>query len=361
MPTKIPFKVSARTARLIGRENVATSKGAIIELVKNGYDADSRFCIILIDNRCGVYHNKLSFTEHHRLVFGGVDEQLLKSIYLKKEDGYYERPDVNIEQIGRLKKLLQKNTILYIIDAGEGMTGNIIQNYWMTIGTDNKSTNFVSHGGRVKVGAKGIGRFALDKLGEKCEMFTFFDTDVHKDRDENGKPTDFAGYHWVVNWNEFEGVNKTIDNVGADLEGISGQSYIDYLNCVPLTESLKNLIAEKPVLHGTILKITQLRDVWDAEAVQRIFDDLGVLVPPTESREFVINLQSLDEPKKFGEVESSFCDDYDYKIEAHADDKQNVQIRIYRQEYNAEPVFRDLREYSIKIYLPARSALIFQF
>ena len=30
---KIPFKVSARTARLIGRENIATSKGAIIELV----------------------------------------------------------------------------------------------------------------------------------------------------------------------------------------------------------------------------------------------------------------------------------------------------------------------------------------
>ena len=32
---RIPFKVSARTARLIGRENIATSKGAIIELVKN--------------------------------------------------------------------------------------------------------------------------------------------------------------------------------------------------------------------------------------------------------------------------------------------------------------------------------------
>lgn len=37
----IPFRVSARTARLIGRENVATSKGAIIELVKNAYDADA--------------------------------------------------------------------------------------------------------------------------------------------------------------------------------------------------------------------------------------------------------------------------------------------------------------------------------
>ena len=40
---QIPFNVSARTALLIGRENIANSKGAIIELVKNCYDADSDF------------------------------------------------------------------------------------------------------------------------------------------------------------------------------------------------------------------------------------------------------------------------------------------------------------------------------
>ena len=43
---KIPFKVLARTARLIGRENIASSKSTIIELVKNGYDADSPLYLI---------------------------------------------------------------------------------------------------------------------------------------------------------------------------------------------------------------------------------------------------------------------------------------------------------------------------
>lgn len=208
----------------------------------------------------------------------------------------------------------------------------------MTIGTDNKSSNFITHGGRVKAGAKGIGRFALDKLGERCEMFTFFDPTVHNDLYEDGKPTGFAGYHWVVNWNEFDGANKTIDNVGAELDGISDKTYMDYLNELPLTETLKNLITERPVLHGTILKITQLRDIWDSDATKRIYDDLGVLVPPTESREFVISLQALDEPKKYGEVESSFCDDFDYKVVAHADENQNVEIRVYRQEYNTEAI-----------------------
>ena len=50
-PNRIPFKVSARTARLIGRENIANSKGAIIELVKNSYDADSKVCIVYFDNK----------------------------------------------------------------------------------------------------------------------------------------------------------------------------------------------------------------------------------------------------------------------------------------------------------------------
>ena len=57
---KIPFKVSSRTARLIGRENVATPKGAIIELVKNGYDADSRYSIVYIDNELSFFKNKYS-------------------------------------------------------------------------------------------------------------------------------------------------------------------------------------------------------------------------------------------------------------------------------------------------------------
>lgn len=32
---KIKFNVSSKTARLIGRENISDSNGAIIELVKN--------------------------------------------------------------------------------------------------------------------------------------------------------------------------------------------------------------------------------------------------------------------------------------------------------------------------------------
>ncbi len=42
----ISFNVDAYTARLIGRENVSKLEGAVLEIVKNAYDADTKvFCL----------------------------------------------------------------------------------------------------------------------------------------------------------------------------------------------------------------------------------------------------------------------------------------------------------------------------
>ncbi|WP_294966934.1 ATP-binding protein [Sulfurimonas sp.] len=170
---KIPFKVSARTARLIGRENIASSKGAIVELVKNCYDADSSIAII--------YFKRI------------VEVVKVKEIV--------DNEEVEVE------KKIDKSE-LYILDAGEGMTEQIISNHWMTIGTNNKEFDIFTKSGRVKAGAKGIGRFALDKLGDKCEMITKFNPETHKDIDNKGNETNYKAYLWEVNWKDFEGELK---------------------------------------------------------------------------------------------------------------------------------------------------------
>lgn len=108
---KMKYNISARTTILIGREGVSRADGAIIELIKNTYDADADFCYIAFD---------------------------------------------------------PANDALYILDNGIGMTKHIIESYWMLIGTDNKKYNYLSDRKRVKSGEKGIGRFALDRLGSKC-------------------------------------------------------------------------------------------------------------------------------------------------------------------------------------------------
>ena len=182
---KIPFKVSARTARLIGRENIATSKGAIIELVKNGYDADSKLCIVFFDNYYSYIHQEIDEKHFSLLISKGISKEVLLHLYEKGEEFYVLKNRYSEDVYANLKLSLSKLASLYIIDAGEGMTQNIIRNHWMTIGTNNKEYDFFTKTGRVKAGAKGIGRFALDKLGSKCEMITIFNPKYHeKDVDD---------------------------------------------------------------------------------------------------------------------------------------------------------------------------------
>ena len=82
----IPFKVSARTARLIGRENVASSKGAIIELVKNGYDADSKVCIVYFDNKYSTFLNEIDEEHFNELVRLGISKEFANEIYVKNNE-----------------------------------------------------------------------------------------------------------------------------------------------------------------------------------------------------------------------------------------------------------------------------------
>ena len=141
---KIPFTVSAKTARLIGQENFANAEGAVIELVKNCYDADASVSIVYID------------TAHDNL---------------------------------------------YIIDNGDGMTKEIVKESWMTIGTDDKVDTIKSKNNRVKTGAKGIGRFAMDRLGYRTQMFS--------------KMENTEGVSWSIDCKQFEQKKKTINDIKA--------------------------------------------------------------------------------------------------------------------------------------------------
>lgn len=332
---KIPFRVSARTARLIGRENIATSKGAIIELVKNGYDADSEVCIVYFDNQYSTIQNEISQIFYSNLINKGISQDLLDSIYEEGEDNYIIRSEANDDHKLTLKNAISKFSILYIIDFGEGMTQKIIRNHWMTIGTDNKANDIFTKSGRVKAGAKGIGRFALDKLGNKCEMTTIFNPANHeKDVDIYNDETDFNGYKWIVNWEDFEGDFKTIDSVGAILTGIYSNSIGEIARELNHEIDLSKIEGVTQARYGTILKISDLRDNWDDYFVDQVYTDLEVLVPPKESGGFEIYVFSSLFPNNYGEVLGSICDDYDYKLVATADENQNVKIKIFRNEYD---------------------------
>lgn len=345
---KVSFTVSARTARLIGRENVASSKGAIIELVKNAYDADSNLCIVYFDNKYSLFYDELTIEQFTEIINKGISENDLKTVYSFDSDKYVLKNSVGDQDLISLRKKLNKLNSLYIVDSGEGMTQKIIRQHWMTIGTDNKAYDVFTKSGRVKAGAKGIGRFALDKLGTKCEMITIFNPENHdSDVDEEGKETFFTGYQWKVNWDDFEGEFKTIEKVEADLDGLTSSSLIEAIKSLSLDLDIGNIESKADFKYGTVLKISGLRDNWEDYYVNQIYSDLEVLVPPKESGEFKIFLYSSLERGKYGEVFGSVCDDFDYKFIAHADENQNIKIKITRNEYDLEiidPEFFKMKE-----------------
>jgi signal transduction histidine kinase len=266
----IPFTVSARTAKLIGLENFSNAQGAIIELVKNTYDADSRICAIIFVNH-GVYSN---------------------------------------------------NPAIYIVDNGVGMTDKIIRNQWMTIGTDDKLQNYTSSSGRIKTGAKGIGRFALNRLGLTSEMRTISqDTKL--------------GYTWTVDWRNFDKPGATITEVKAELKESDPKEIINELTSLFSDQKdILSLLWGKISKHGTIIKITDLNDLWDYNSIKKMFNDLELLVPPKEQSFFDIFLFSTAHPEEFGKVNTVYYDDYDYKVTAYylADQNRTINIEITRDE-----------------------------
>ena len=283
---KIPFKVSARAGKLLGRENFSNPEGAIIELVKNSYDADANNCFVFFDVPFETKKNKNG-----------------------KE---YQVP-------------IKEKSVLYIIDNGEGMTQKVINEHWMQIGTGNKEKDFISEDKRTKTGAKGIGRFALDRLGFETEMWT-----LPKKTQKN------QGAYWKMDWNQFDDSDKVISQIEADIEPISLNLSEKIKSIIKgntrLEEQIKNVSFNK----GTILKINNLKDSWDEDSINDVFKNLEALIPPKELKiPFEVYFHHFQNPDEFGEVNTAFFNDYDYKLAANYNaGKLKVDFEITRNEFD---------------------------
>lgn len=261
---KLPFNVDAYTARLIGRENVSKLDGAVIELVKNTYDADASICIL-----------------------------------------YY---DANAET-------------LYLADNGIGMTLDVIKKHWMTIGRSSKKSSYITNMGRIQTGAKGIGRFALDRIADRCTMLT-------------GTSNNKKKIIWSVDWSEFLG-DLNITEVNADVEK-TDVSFAAFMEKCTNKEVVK-LICEKWKRQGTIFKMTCLHEQWDEKLLKSIKENLSSLIPYELNEVYKIycfdNETTIKEAEVFSNLDS-FA--YDYKIEFDVGKKENseeVVYKIWRDEF----------------------------
>jgi len=111
------FKVDARALLSLGRESIKDKTTALLELVKNAYDADAT--IVQVD-------------------FSTVGQGAKEAIR--------------------------------IADNGVGMTSVDIDSRWLRVGFSHKRAERRSAGGRRETGEKGVGRLSADRLGAILEL-----------------------------------------------------------------------------------------------------------------------------------------------------------------------------------------------
>ncbi|HUI29357.1 MAG TPA: ATP-binding protein [Candidatus Acidoferrales bacterium] len=132
---KIHFSTEGRLLQELGERLVASADLAIIELIKNAYDADSPIC----------------------------------KVYYSGEDS------------------------LAVEDHGHGMTIDEFKTKWMTIATSSKQEDRISRKYKWKLtGAKGIGRFAVRYMGRFLKLYS-----VAFDEQRKAMTSLEANFDWV--------------------------------------------------------------------------------------------------------------------------------------------------------------------
>lgn len=236
------IRPAGRHLLTIGRDLIQDNYAAIVELVKNAYDADSESVEIHFKAT-----EKLSGNEE---VTGDAPE---------------------------------KSIVITVRDYGHGMSQDTVINKWMVPSTKDKLERRTSPGGRIMQGRKGIGRYAASMLGSTLLLET-----VSVDAEKTTV---------LVDWRDFES-SEYLDDVeilveshlteelpGTTLTIEGGQDYYKEWNKKQFTNlnfELKKLIspvqnsidkaAQDFQIHLKISGFTDIEDIEETVAPYPIFD-----------------------------------------------------------------------------------------
>lgn len=215
---KFYFKFDVSTFRLLGRELITDRITALFELVKNCYDANA------------------------------------------------QNVDIIFEQVGKLCL----NSRITIKDDGIGMSYSDLKNKWMVIGTSSKRRKRISPPPccRVVAGKKGVGRFAVDKLGGCLVLKTTCEGDAY--------------WHCLkTDWTQYSAEEDR--QLSINFDDTERKLFTDIDNQYWTEEAMLHE-------HGTILEISSLNDSWDNAAVKRAYKELSKIVRPTLDIKYPFNI-----------------------------------------------------------------------
>ena len=210
--TTRPFRPRARVLQLLGDELIGSARLAVFELVKNAYDADANEAVVTLDLDAG------------------------------------------------------SEPAIIITDDGEGMTLDTLCSVWLVPGNDHRqkqrrSDRRTPRHGRLPLGEKGVGRFAVHKLGERITLVT-----------------------------RAPGADECV--VDIDWNELITRSYLDE---APVTINVRAPETFTDERTGTRIEIRQLRANWPRGEVRRLHNQImSICSPFQESDSFQVTLHIPD-------------------------------------------------------------------
>ncbi|MDU3502696.1 MULTISPECIES: sensor histidine kinase [Haemophilus] len=299
------IRPAGRHLLTIGRDLIQDSYAAIVELVKNAYDADS---------------------ESVEIHFKATE---------KPSENISDNPEKRIE--------------ITVRDYGHGMSQDTVINKWMVPSTSDKLERKKSPHGRIMQGRKGIGRYAASMLGSTLLLET-----VSEDSEKTTV---------LVNWHDFE-TSEYLDDVellvethptdeqsGTALTIEGGEEYYREWNekqFKDLNFELKKLISpvqnsmDKAAQDFQIhLKISGFSDVEDLEetiAPYPIFDlfdyKISGRINSNGKGTLTYALQkarnTVEEVISFDLKDSTACGDLIFDIRVYDREKESIEQLIHR-------------------------------
>lgn len=331
------FEVGAKAARLIGRENIADPDGALMELIKNAYDADASCVCVWFDMPFPFVPSKLE-VEKIQSVLTGEDQKRILDFYTVAENGeYIKKAWLSEEETNLLWNMLTEYNSIIVADNGCGMSMEDVRTKWMYIGTSDKEINIESAKGRIKTGAKGIGRFALDKLSLCSEMLT--------------RSTDHKLADWKINWEQFEN-SKLLIQVTASLEERE-TNYADEVRNMVENRFLQAFSTGMNWETGTAIRLHPVREEWTYRMFEKINTNLKSINPLGAADPFKVYIKNRYYPEYDFETNDTAIDvsDYDYKIEVRFDGERTVTTALTRNEVNVRRRSVNFPNYNKKVSL----------
>lgn len=285
------IKAKSHILSLLGDELIGSDSLAIFELVKNAYDADATKV-------------KVSF--------------------------------INLNQ---------ESQRIIIEDNGNGMFSNVIQDVWLTIGTDfkrgkNRKESPILN--RVSFGNKGVGRLAVHKLAKIITLETQARNDMFSSRLQIDWPK-------LINSQEFiQDLEVEVETIGEALfdEGHGTRIILDNLTTKIWTKkTLKDLVRKvnnikNPFTPNPSFEIIVEANDYHNEWIKEVSDTIDILEDSLYQFNFEL-FQDVNNPNGLASIK------YDYYFNPPKQtnlSKKNEKIKI--SEFHIGNIFKDIDEES---------------